>query len=184
MWPFDLRIKELLLSLKRMSKTTKKPYAVCGALAMSAHGFTRQTADVDIFVRDEDRLLWLRAAKKEGLLVDTSHAPSHYMIFSEEHRDLRVRIDMLVPMDAPEWEAARYSEKKTIGGVRDVRVAKIHFLAAGKFFSTRDKDHQDFWALYERGLFEPRVVYLLLKSFSIQSAREFARQVAARGEKL
>jgi hypothetical protein len=30
------------------------PYAICGGLAMSVHGFTRATEDIDLFVRAED----------------------------------------------------------------------------------------------------------------------------------
>jgi hypothetical protein len=30
------------------------PYAICGGIAMSVHGFTRATEDIDLFIRPED----------------------------------------------------------------------------------------------------------------------------------
>ena len=44
-------------------------YAICGGLAMSVHGFTRATEDIDLFVRGEDVDRIERAVEPLGYVV-------------------------------------------------------------------------------------------------------------------
>jgi hypothetical protein len=114
-WPFDPRVQELLKTFLRMARKTGKPYAIGGALAMAAHGYVRQTTDVDTFLRDEDRLAWLRAARAEGLLIEELSHKARYIAFTLKHRDPRVRIDLIFPSDASALDAINLPDTKKIG---------------------------------------------------------------------
>jgi hypothetical protein len=49
-----LNLLQELASIVDALSAANIPYAICGGLAMSVHGFTRATEDIDLFVRAED----------------------------------------------------------------------------------------------------------------------------------
>lgn len=183
-WPFDPRVRELLVAFLEMAKLTGRPYAIGGALAMSGHGYTRQTSDVDAFLRYEDRLEWLRAARKVGLLTDEVFRGVHYFAFMPEHGDPRIRIDLLFPAEEIEAAAIDDPVPVRIGGVV-VEAFRVELLAAAKLLSDRPGDQRDFQAMLELGLFEPATLQMLLAPLgqealeALQSAIE-ATQVRPR----
>ena len=93
-WPYDPRVKRLLQTFLAMAKDVRRPYAIGGALSMSAYGYSRETKVVDAFLLEQDRLTWLRAARKHGLTVDNIYGHIHYIAFFPEDGDARIRIDM------------------------------------------------------------------------------------------
>jgi hypothetical protein len=172
-WPFDPRVRDLLETFLRAAQETGRPYAIGGALAMAAHGYARQTNDVDAFLADGDIAAWSRALRAEGLRVEPVVGGIHYVASSPEHGD--VRIDLLVPADDPEWSAVQAPETGDIAGVR-AEVFPVSLLVAAKFQSTREEDHADVKAMYERGLFDPRAVVNVFRAMKDgELADEFAR---------
>jgi len=177
-WPYDPRLRELLDRFLKMARIVRKPYAIGGALAMAAHGYQRQTTDVDAFLLEKDRWAWIRAAQKTGLTVDPVFRGHHYIAFLPEHGDPRVRIDLMFPAEASEVQAIRSPAAGEIGGVR-AKVIKLEMMAVMKFLSDRPEDRHDFLAMLERGLFEPDTVRILIAHAEPGSLREFDRVVRA-----
>ena len=163
-WPYDPRVKKLLRTFLAMAKEVRRPYAIGGALSMSAHGYSRETKDVDAFLLERDRLTWLRAARKHGLTVDNIFGHIHYIAFFPKDGDARIRIDMLFPAAEPDLSAVEHPTKGTIGGVK-ARVFPVELLAIAKFISDRPEDNRDFATMFNLGLFEPATVRAILRSF-------------------
>ena len=134
-----------------------RPYAIGGALAMGAHGYRRHTDDVDAFVIHEDRVEWIRALRKQGLIVTPLFSGIHYIAQLPNQEDPEVRIDLLVPADDPDLSAVEVPDSTTIAN-RAAEVWPIDLLVIAKFRSTRDKDHADVDEMYDRGLFDPESV--------------------------
>lgn len=170
-WPYDPRVKELLVRFLRVARRIKKPYGVGGALAMAAHGYVRQTSDADAFVLRGDVNAWLRAAREEGFEID-SVGMGQYMLFLKKHRDPLARVDILVALDEPELSAVETSKGKTLGGVR-AKFVSPEFLAAMKMASERPEDHHDVVAMLDRGIFRAQTVLWLLGRVWPEKARQF-----------
>ena len=177
-WPYDPRLEELLVRFLRMVRKVRKPYAIGGALAMAAHGYQRQTTDLDAFLLEKDRWAWIRAAQATGLTVDPVFRGHHYMAFLPEHGDPRIRIDLMFPAESLEVQAIRKPAAGEIGGVR-AKVVKLEMIAAMKFLSDRPDDRHDFLAMLERGIFEPGTVRFLIAHAEPGSLREYDRVVRA-----
>jgi hypothetical protein len=160
-----------------MASITKKPYAIGGALAMSAHGYVRQTTDVDAFVLLEDRLEWLRAARAVGLTVDEVFSKVHYIAFLPKHRDPRVRIDLLFPAGEPELTAVEYPVPARIGGIL-ADVFSIDLLAMAKFQSDRPEDARDFDRMFNLGMLDPVQLRRIIASIDRDEAKRFDRRIA------
>lgn len=137
-----------------MAKITGKPYAIGGALAMSAHGYVRQTSRVDAFALLDDKLAWLRAARSVGLTVDEIFRDVHYIAFFTKHQDPRIRIDLLFPAAEPELSAIEFPATVSIGGVT-AEAFPMDLLVMAKFQSDREGDARDFERMFHLGLFDP-----------------------------
>lgn len=174
-WPFDPRVRQLLLQFLKASNTTGRPYAIGGALAMSAHGYVRQTQDVDAFLAPGDAPAWIRALRAQGLTVDTVFPDFHYAARIKRHNDPEVRIDLLVPYDDPDWSAVQFPDVGAIGGI-DAELFPLVLLVASKFQSDRPSDRADVDAMYARGLFDPAEVARVLRNMDKDLAREFTKR--------
>jgi len=173
-------VRELLQAFLRMANEVKRPYAIGGALALAAHGYVRETHDVDAFVRPSDRLLWLRAAHKQGLTVDRVYGGLHYIAFFVKHGDPRERIDILVPYDEPARTAVRSAKVKTITGSVKARVFTLELLVIEKFLSDRPEDHRDVDAIFDRGYFEPETITILLRTIDPSAVKRWQQYVTKR----
>ena len=86
-------------------------YAICGAVAMGAHGFQRSTSDIDVLVaaEDIDRVLSeLSRSMRELGRAPATGVPRQVRLRSKRARGpAAVDIDLLVPVDAVEsWAMA------------------------------------------------------------------------------
>jgi hypothetical protein len=157
-------VKELLEKFLRAAKEVDRPYAIGGALAMAAYGYTRQTSDVDAFLAEGDISAWARALRAQGLRVDRVVSGIHYVATVPDH-PADVRIDLLLPSDDPEWSAVQAPQTANIGGVR-AEVFPVALLVAAKFQSDREQDRADVAAMHEHGLFDPRQVLKVLRAMN------------------
>jgi predicted nucleotidyltransferase len=131
-----------------LSGALEQPTVVAGALAMAAHGYRRETSDVDIVlavvVGDSSGDALESVAQEMGLTLRAKHGFGGY--------DLRagaVRIDVLtldrdVPALVPEAvKEAVDSDRRTVLFGHDVFVVSLGHLIAMKLVAERKKDIAD-----------------------------------------
>jgi hypothetical protein len=155
-------VTELLDLFLAVAAEVDRPYAIGGALAMGAHGYRRHTDDVDAYVNYDDRGAWVRALRARGLTVTPLFAGVHYVAMLPEQTNPEIRIDLLVPADDPDLSAIEVPDSMTIAD-RTVEVWPVELLVIAKFQSTRDEDHADVDKMFERGLFDPRSVCVIMR---------------------
>lgn len=172
----DRRVKQLFEIFVGTVEPLQIDYAIGGAIAMHAHGHTRETTDVDAFLLDEDRNTILRAIRSEKLKVSTVMEPFHYVAYLPEHNDLDYRIDLLFPAAEPELSAIEFPDRVSIEGLT-ANVFPIDLLVMSKFYSDRTKDELDIVMLYDRGLFDPNSVMRIIESIDSEGAKDFAKLI-------
>ena len=157
-------MKKAFALLKKLAPLLKKAhveYAVGGALAMSAHGYTRATDDVDLFFPEESRQKALRLLRTQGLQVVAIADPFHYAVFPNK-TDPSDRLDLMFPSAEHDVSAAEFPDEAVVDGVT-LPVWPMALIVAAKLMSTRPKDKQDLLALRDRALYEPKEVLKILK---------------------
>jgi hypothetical protein len=166
-------VQQLLDLFLSAAAAVGRPYAIGGALAMGAHGYRRQTDDVDAYVNYKDRGEWVRALRERGLTVTPLFAGVHYAAFLPEHGDPEIRIDLLVPAEDPDLSAIEVPDTATIAN-RLVEVWPVELLVVAKFRSTRPDDRADVGKMFERGLFNPKSVRSIMHNMGeIALAQKF-----------
>ena len=153
----------MLNRLRRAVQGKRITYAVGGATALAAHGYRRNTRDVDVLVIEKDLPKILRALRGVGLDVFAVFEPSHFAAKLPGDPDPERRIDVLVPYSEPELSAIEFPVKK-----RKLRMFDSDLLALSKFYALDDsKDPRhgyDLHAMFRRGMFDPRKVRMMLGS--------------------
>lgn len=97
----DDELRRLLVVCAEVLDDLDADWAVGGALAMAAHGFTRQTEDVDICIGDDVREELLERLTRRGHDPQEVFEPIHYALVPNLAKP-EVRIDLLFPSSAPE----------------------------------------------------------------------------------
>ena len=105
--PVRRRFVQLLDALER----TRARYAVCGAVALGAHGVERYTKDIDVLIAEEDLDALLAALSRSmqelGRLPAAGPAKQVKLRSRRARTAAGVDIDLLVPVDAVEaWALA------------------------------------------------------------------------------
>jgi len=169
---------EELLSVAIAAVTAAKvdSYAIGGALAMEAHGYSRSTKDVDLFVLHEDAHAVLRALRMKGMTVTPVFAPHHYVATIPGTTDIERRIDVLVPSGEPELSAIEWAESKPLFG-KNVLVFPVNLLAVAKGYSTRPEDETDLAAMLARGMFYPQEVSAIIATVDPDGAEQFDKLI-------
>lgn len=153
--------RECTQALRRMDTE----WAVGGAEAMAAHGFARETMDVDIFIGDDARDELLATLEQRHLPVITVLENVHYAITPNPKND-DVRVDLLFPSDEPEVSGIWKPTDLVIADER-VPVLRMEFIVASKLLTDPGsergrKDAGDLAELQRRGLVDgPRVLDVL-----------------------
>lgn len=155
----DPKVYELLKVVGKVVKPMKIDYAIGGAIAMAAAGYSRYTKDVDLFVKEADRPQILMAFRRAGYQVISIYEPHHYAVYLPgETEDFDVRIDVMVPAAEPDLSAIEYPETaELVEGVK-LHVMSPNLLAVLKYLSDREKDEDDFKAMFRHGTFDPENV--------------------------
>jgi hypothetical protein len=175
----DPRLDELLAIIRDVIDPLGIDYAIGGALAMAAHGYVRNTRDVDLFVKEENRGTVLRALRAAGLSVSDVFRPHHFIALKPEHGDPDIRIDILVPAGEPDLSAIEWPDRLPIfKGGDPLNVVEPHLLAMMKFYSDRDDDEYDLKQMYTRGLFEPDAVRRMIESIDEDALVEWDALIA------
>jgi hypothetical protein len=138
--PVRRRLLQLVAAVEKVSAR----YALCGAIAMGAHGVRRFTEDINVFVdrRDIERVLAaLRRSFRELGREPAEGVPAQVRLRSRRARGPQhVDIDLLVPVDAIEDWALRNAVTADAFGreVRLISTEALVLLKLNAFVDDRD----------------------------------------------
>lgn len=173
----DSDIKKTMLRLiVRVARRAKVKFGIGGGVAVAAHGYRRDTMDVDAFFHYEDRQKVLRAFR---LLVGTTYAlepldASHWIAIPPG-AEPDERIDLLFATGDPEESAIELSKMGTYRGVQ-APMFPVDWLIVTKYLADRDdpKDWLDIYALHQRGAFAVKDIVKKLRQMRLAAdAAEF-----------
>ena len=155
--------------------------AVGGGLAVNAHGFRRETDDVDAFFHYADQHKVLRALNKlaPGFVIEEID-PSQWMAVPPG-AEANERIDLLFTSGDPEESAIEMSERKSYHGI-EAPMFPVDLLVTSKFLSDRNeiKDVLDIYTLHQRGAFDiEEIESRLLQMGFAEDARRFRNFMAS-----
>jgi len=173
--------KEQLLEIaSQISTTAGVKMAVGGGIAVCAHGYRRDTADVDAFFHYSDQKKILKAVNQ--LLGDDFFleelTPSHWTITAVGSPPDE-RIDLLFAIGDPEESAIEMSVSKLYHQVK-VQVFPVDLLVISKFLAERDgaKDSLDIYELLRLGTVDVDQITLRLNQMGLgEDAERFAKFV-------
>ena len=117
-------VRKRFLRLLDALEQVRARYAVCGAVALGAHGVRRFTEDIDLLLAPADvepLLAALRRSFREVGRQPKKGAPYQIKLRSIRTHRTNVDIDLLVPVDAAEeWALASAQRGKLFGRRVDV----------------------------------------------------------------
>jgi hypothetical protein len=181
--------KQLLELAERIAESAGVKMAVGGGVAVCAHGYRRETADVDAFFHYEDQRKILKAVNQllgDDFILEELD-PSHWTLTGVGSPPDE-RIDLLFATGNPEESAVEMAVLKVYQGVR-VPVFPVDLLVISKFLAERDdaKDSLDIYELIRRGAVEVYNVLLRLKQMGLEEDAtrfvgfvEYLQQLSAR----
>lgn len=146
------KLRALFARCVRELERLDADWAVGGAFAMAAHGYTRETSDIDLFIGDDAREPLLAALRARGVAVDEVLEDIHYAAIPDR-RDPEQRIDLLFPSSEPDVSALMAARPASVLR-RRVPVWPLHLIVAAKLMSSRAKDAHDIVELHKRGLID------------------------------
>jgi hypothetical protein len=110
--------RRFLLLLDALEKARAR-YAICGAVAMGAHGAERYTRDIDVLVEaaDLDRVLQQLAGSMKELGREPTKGPAKQVRLRSKRAKTgdAVDVDLLVPVDAKAWALATAVRARAFG---------------------------------------------------------------------
>jgi hypothetical protein len=118
--PVQRRFVQLLDALE----AARARYAICGAVAMGAHGAERYTKDIDVLVAAEDVEAVVR--RLGGTMRELGREPAVGPVKQVRLRSKRARsadaidVDLLVPVDVEAWALATAVRARAFGRKVDV----------------------------------------------------------------
>lgn len=154
--------------------------AVGGGVAVAAHGYRRDTSDVDAFFHDADRPRVVREVRRSmgpGDVLDEID-PSHWVLIPAGN-SADERVDLMFAIGDPEESAVESSVVLPYHGVA-VPVFPVDLLVAAKFLAGREdpKDALDILSLLRRGAYEVRDVQARLRQMGLgEDAEAFPKLI-------
>lgn len=176
---------ETLRKVKKALDDLEADWAVGGAVAMAAHGYTRETADVDVFIGDDVREeLLARLAADESLDVIELMAPFHYGVV-QKGGSTAARLDLLFPALGIESLAVMAARRASVFG-ESIPIWPLPHIVAAKLVTDPQvdparaaKDAQDLRELRDRGLIDVLRVHELLEDVRDRGARQRLAELTA-----
>ncbi len=181
----DPALKKVLLVCAEQLDDVGADWAIGGATAMQAHGYSRATRDVDLFIGDDARTELLARLRARGLAAKAIFSPHHYRIDPPARRDPEASIDLMFPALGIESLGLMAATRTRIDGT-EMPVVPIHHLVALKLTTDPKidpsrylRDQADLLALRDRGLIDPLRVGEILEDVNDAEARLRLRQLVA-----
>lgn len=162
------KLRALFARCARTLAALDADWAVGGAFAMAAHGYTRATRDIDLFIGDDVREPLLASLRARGVAVDEILEHIHYAAIPDR-RDPEARVDLLFPSSEPDVSAMMSARPAQVLR-RRVPVWPLHLIVANKLLSERDKDAHDLAELRKRGLIDAGRVLEVLQELGERGA--------------
>jgi hypothetical protein len=159
--------EDLLKYILDVAKLAGANVSIGGDIAVNAHGYRRDTADVDAFFHRADRQKILRTIQKmsgnSSSLALEEIDPSHWILIPEGNPPDE-RIDLMFATGDPEKSAIEMAVTKTYQGL-SIPVFPVELLVAAKYLAGREdpKDALDIYSLWRRGAYDVETVKLLLQ---------------------
>jgi len=112
-----MNLYQELLSLLRVYRQERVPYALCGGIAVAVHGYPRFTQDIDLLIRPED-LQWVSQITRDcGFILESGRIPlgagepfprDLYRMSKVVDNEL-VTVDLMLvnPLLQPAWDSKR-----------------------------------------------------------------------------
>ena len=178
----DPTTKESMLRLiLRTARKAGVKISIGGGLAVNAHGFRRETDDVDAFFHYADQRKVLRAlARLAPDHVIEQIDPSQWMAVPPG-AEANERIDLLFASGDPEESAIEMSEPGRYHGIEAPMFTAV-WLVVSKYLAEREeaKDILDIYTLHKRGAFEVRDIVARLRQMGMDAdAERFPRFMAS-----
>lgn len=130
-------------------------YAIGGAVAMAAHGYTRATTDVDVFIDPNDRPAALRALRNNSygasFRVERIHGDEHW-IATRGDGGQKYRVDLLFPSADPDWSAIQVPDM-----VEGVPFFSPEMIALSKLYVNTYEAVTDIVVMLRSGIVDPTV---------------------------
>jgi hypothetical protein len=180
--PMPVPSKEGMLRLiLAVAKKAGVKIAIGGGLAVNAHGFRRETDDVDAFFHYDDQRKVLRSLNQlaPDYFVEQID-PSQWMAIPPG-AEPNERIDLLFASGDPEESAIEMTEPRNYHGI-EAPVFPADLLVISKFLAERDeaKDVMDIYTLHKRGAFDIETIIMRLHQMGLdEDAKRFPEFMAA-----
>jgi len=148
--------EEMLRFILEVAEKAGVKVAIGGGIAVNAHGYRRDTADVDAFFHYPDQRKVLRQINEqlgEDFVLEELD-PSHWIV-AAVGAPPDERIDLLFAIGDPEESAIEMATPKKYRGIA-APVFPVDMLVISKFLAERDdaKDSLDIYELHRKGAFE------------------------------
>lgn len=160
-------------------------WAIAGATAMQAHGYTRATHDIDVFIGDDVRTELIARLRTRGVPVNPVFKPYHYRIDPVARKDPEASIDLLFPALGVESLGLLAATRMLVDGTA-MPVLPIHHIVALKLITDPSidssryiRDLADLIALRDRGLVDSERVRQILEDVRDADARARLSDLAA-----
>jgi len=163
----------MLRLILKASKKAGVKMAIGGGLAANAHGFRRETDDVDAFFHYADQRKILRALDKLAPdYVIEQIDPSQWMAVPPG-AEANERIDLLFASGDPEESAIEMSEPGRYHGIEAPMFA-VDWLVVSKYLAEREeaKDILDIYTLHKRGAFDVEDIVTRLRQMGMEADAE------------
>lgn len=144
-----MNLVEELVTLAGVLDTADVEFALCGGLAMAAHGFVRATEDIDIIIREQDLQAALTAVESCGFSIPGGEIPLKPGTDQAGliYRVSKVRSSELLPLDlmivTPAYEEVWKSRTQMSFGKIDIPVISKAGMIIMKQIGGRRKDLLD-----------------------------------------
>lgn len=172
---YELMTEQMLRLVIRVAKRARVRFSIGGAIAVWAHGYKRDTTDVDAFFRYEDRQKVIRSMRLLGENYAIEELDTSHWIAIPEGSPPDERIDLMFATGDPEESAVEMAEVKKYHHVT-APVFPIDLLIVSKYLVDRiePKDWMDIYGLYKRGLYDIRQITRRLKQMGfVRDAENF-----------
>jgi hypothetical protein len=146
------------------AKRARVKMGIGGGIAVAAHGYRRDTVDVDAFFHYEDRQKVVRALRQVASSYEIEPITNDHWIAVPPGAEPDERIDLMFATGDPEESAIEMAKVKKCRGV-NAPVFSVVWLVVAKFLADRNSpiDWADIYTLYQRGAYDVSDVVKRLK---------------------
>jgi hypothetical protein len=177
---------EMLALVIQAARQAGVAMGIGGGIAVHAHGYRRETADVDAFFHDGDQQSVIRALRQLAPDYTIERLDRSQWIAVPPHAGPDERIDLLFALGDPEESAIEMAAIQSYQGL-DAPIFPIDLLIVSKYLAERrdPKDALDILALYQRGAYDVEQVQHRLQQMGLAKEAKafplFLKQLAQLG---